>query len=106
MSTTTATVTGTGVSAPVVLNHRSPNFSVGIGCRITATATYTVEHTFADPFSPTFNPSSVTWYPNSGLTSKTDNADGNYAFPARAVRLNVAASTGSVVMEIIQPAGM
>lgn len=103
---TSVTVTGTGVSSPIVLNHRSPVFKAGIGCIISATATYTVEHTFADPFSPTFDPSLVDWFPHETIVAATANTDGNYAFPARAVRLNVAASTGSVTMNIIQPAGM
>lgn len=95
-------VTGVDVSAPIPMDYTAANFTVGIGCVISATATYTVEHTFDDIWSPTFNPVTATWFPNSGLTAKVANSDGNYAFPVRAIRLNVSASTGSVTMDAIQ----
>lgn len=96
------TVTGSGVSSPIPMDFLAAQFNVGVGCKISATATYTVEHTFDDVYSPTFNPATATWLPNTGLTAKTANADGNYAFPVQAVRLNVASSTGTVTMTVIQ----
>ena len=96
------TVSGAGVSAPIPMDYTATQFSVGVGCKISATATYTVEHTFDDVWSPTFNPATATWLPNTGLTAKTANADGNYAFPVTAVRLNVASSTGTVTMTVVQ----
>jgi archaellum component FlaF (FlaF/FlaG flagellin family) len=96
------TVTGVNVSAPIPMDYTATQFSVGIGCTISSTATYTVEHTFDDIWSPTFNPATAAWLPNSGLTAKTANSDGNYAFPVRAIRLNVAASAGTVTMNVIQ----
>jgi len=102
MRPVSVTVSGVGVSAPIPMDYTSTQFSVGVGVKISATATYTVEHTFDDVWSPTFSPASATWYPNSGLTAKTANADGNYAFPVTAVRLNVAASTGTATMTVIQ----
>ena len=102
MLPTSVTVSGTGTSAVVVPDYQTTPFNVGVGCKISATATYTVEHTFDDVFSPTFNPATATWIANTGLTGKTANADGNYAFPVRGIRLNVAASTGTVTMTVIQ----
>jgi len=102
MRPVTVTVSGVGVSVPIPVDFLNAQFAIGVGVKITATATYTVEHTFDDVFSPTFNPATATWWPNSGLTAKTANADGNYAFPVQAVRLNVASSTGDVTMTIIQ----
>ena len=96
------TVTGIGVSAPIPMDINQNPFNAGVGCAISGTATYTVEHTFDDVWSPTFVPASATWFPNSGLTAKTVNSDGNYAFAVRAVRLNVAASTGAVTMKVVQ----
>lgn len=96
------TVSGIGVSAPIPMDYNAAQFEVGIGCEISATATYTVEHTFEDVYAPTFNPATATWWPNTGLTAKTANSDGNYAFPVTAIRLNVAASTGTVTMIVIQ----
>lgn len=104
MRPVTVVVTGIGVSAPVPMDVNQNPFNAGIGCKISATATYTVEHTFDDVWSPTFVPASATWFPNSGLTAKAANADGNYAFGVRAIRLNVAASTGTVTMTVVQSA--
>lgn len=96
------TVSGVAVSPPIPMDYTANGFSVGVGCTISATATYTVEHTFDDIWSPNFVAASATWLPNTGLTAKTANADGNYAFPVRAIRLNVASSTGTVTMNVIQ----
>ena len=96
------TVTGVNNSAPIPMDYTLPNFSVGIGCVISGTVTYTVEHTFDDIWSPTFNAATATWFPNTGLTAKSANTDGNYAFPVRAIRLRISAGTGSVTMHVIQ----
>jgi hypothetical protein len=95
------TVTGIAVSPPIPLDHFQSPATVAIGVKISATATYTVEHTFDDVFDPAFNPATATWYPHSTLAAKTVNADGNYAFPPTACRLNVAASTGTVTMTVV-----
>lgn len=98
------TLTGPGVSQPVPLDQYQTPFNVGIGVKIPAgsSATYTVEHTFDDVFSPNFNPSAAVWFPHAALVSKSTSADGNYAFPVSATRINVAAVTGSVDFNVLQ----
>lgn len=98
-------VTGVGVSSPIIPDYNLSPVNIGIGCKISATATYTVEHTFDDVFDPLFNPATATWFPNTGLSAKAANADGNYAFPIAAFRLNVSASTGTVTIQAIQASG-
>ena len=96
---------GTGSSAPIPLDQYISPFSVGIGCDISAggNLTYTVEHTFDDVFAKTFTPAGATWFPNSGLTTKIADADGNYSAPVTAVRLTVTIwAAGSVTMTVIQ----
>lgn len=44
----------------------------------------------------------LTWFPNSGLTAQTGNANGNYAFPVRAISINITAGTGTVNCQLIQ----
>lgn len=102
MRPVTVSVTGVGVSVPIPLDFLNAQFAVGIGCILSGTATYTVEHTFDDCFAPTFVPASANWLPNSGLTAKTASSDGNYAFPVRAIRLNIASGTGTVTLTAIQ----
>mgnify|MGYP000166692795 CR=1 FL=1 len=49
MRPTSVTVSGTGTSSVVVPDYNISPFNVGVGCKISATATYTVEHTYDDP---------------------------------------------------------
>lgn len=98
----TRTVTGVGTSAIHVPDTFKDPFNIGLGCVLTGSATYSVEHTFDDVYSPTFNPATATWFTNSGLNAKTTSADGNYAYPVNGIRLNVTAGTGSVTLYILQ----
>lgn len=102
MRPTSVSVTGVGTSSVVVPDYLSSPTNVGVGCVVSGTATYTVEHTFDDVFSSSFNPATATWIANTGLTGKTANADGNYAFPVRGIRLNIASGTGTVTMTVVQ----
>ena len=95
-------VTGTGVSAPIALDHYISPFNVGFGAVVSSTATFSVQHTFDDIFSPTYVPASGTWFNHPNFTSATATGDGNYAFPVTAVRLNVTVSGGSVSLTLIQ----
>ena len=76
-------------------------FNIGIGCVVNSTSvTYSVEHTF-DPIAfpiygssvGTIASSAATWFGNSGITSKSTNQDGNYAYPVSAIRLNVTSTS-------------
>ena len=99
------TVGSVASSAVIPLNTYGDPFNVGIGCDVSAggSLTYTVQHTFDDVQSPTFNPSTATWFSNSVIVSQTADRDGNYAYPVTAVRLTVTAWTsGSVTMTVIQ----
>lgn len=97
----TVTVSSQTASAWIPVNHRAePGFGIGIGVTMTGTLTYSVEHTFDDIQDPTVTPIA---FSHSTIAGKTVNADGNYAFPVRAVRLNVTAYTsGSATMTLLQ----
>lgn len=102
------TLSSVTVSAPIPLDTYADPFSVGIGVAMSAGAslTYNVQHTFDDVFSESFNPSTATWFTNSGLSAKTTSSDGNYSAPVTAIRLQVTAYVGgSATMTVIQ-AGM
>lgn len=93
---------GAKSSAPISVDWNQNPFNIGIGCIVTGTVSYTVEHTFDDNSSPTWNPAAATWFPNTGITTKTANQDGNYAFAVSAVRLTLLSGTGSVTMRLLQ----
>jgi len=95
------TVTGVAISPWVPVDYKQDPTNIGIGCiLVSGTATFTVEHTFDDVFDSTVTPVA---FSNSGITAATASKDGNYAFPVRAIRLNVTAGVSPVVsMTILQ----
>ena len=102
------TATAAGALSPIILNQSHMGgapFSVGIGVDLSAgaTLTYTVEHTFDDVFSNTFNPATATWFPHATLVAQTTDKDGNYISPVMAVRLNVTSFTsGTAAFTVLQ----
>jgi hypothetical protein len=105
MRPVSTTVTGEGVSAPIPLDNYISPFNVGFGVVISGLPTYSVQHTFDDVFSSSFNPATATWFTHPTIVNQTTNADGNYAFPVVAVRLSVSAvgeGGGSATFKLIQ----
>ena len=99
------TVSSATASQVIPMNTYAVPFNVGIGCDVSAggSLTYTVQHTFDDVQSPSFNPSTATWFSNSTLVAQTTDKDGNYAYPVTGIRLLVTVWTsGSVTMTVIQ----
>jgi len=87
-------------SAWVPLDYKQAPFNVGLGLVFSGTATATVEHTFDDIFDSTVTP---TAFSHSSLAGISSNDDGNYAFPVRAIRLNVTAWTsGTITLTALQ----
>ena len=109
MRPVTVTVTSVTTSAVIPLDHFQPPSTVAIGVKLGSgvAATYKVEHTFDDVFAAGFSPASATWFDHPVLVAKTANADGNYAYPPTAIRLNVSAYTGSNgVTMVVNTAGV
>lgn len=98
--TVVPTVISVTSSQAVPVDYHENGFGVGLGLVITGTGTYKVQHTFDNVQDPAVTP---TWFDHSSLTGKTANADGNYAFPIRAIRLTCTAYTnGGGTLTIIQ----
>lgn len=100
------TLSATGVGRPVLMDWLQNPFNVGINVSVVpAIADYSVEHTFDDIL--TVAPGSVRWFRNSGSPSPgplNASKDFNYAFPVRAIRLNMIDGTGggTATISIIQ----
>lgn len=97
MKLQTVSKTGVGSSTAIVMNTNVSPFNVGFGVIATGTVTYTIQHTFDDPavgFS--------VWYPHPTIAAKTDNQDGNYAFPVTGIKVLVTAGTGSATLNLVQ----
>ena len=99
------TVASQTTSAPIVLDGYISPFNIGVAVIISlgGSLTYTVQHTFDDVFAKTYNPATGNWFDNATLATKTASADGNYAFPVTAIRLNVTVYTsGSATITAAQ----
>ena len=103
MREVTQTFTGSsGVTAPIPMDQYISPFNVGFGIAPSGTATYTVQHTFEDPFASDFDAATAVWFNHPDIASESGNNDGNYAFPVRAIRLNVAANDATVTFWVAQ----
>ena len=97
MKTQTVSQTGTGSSSSIVMNTNTTPFNVGFGVVATGTVTYTIQHTFDSPGT-----GFTTWYPHPTIAAKTDNQDGNYAFPVSGIKILVTAGAGTATLNLIQ----
>ena len=93
------TKTGTGTSAWIPLDYKQAPFNVSMGCVVSGTITYDIEHTFDDVFDSSITP---TAFQHSTVVGQSANANSNYAFPVRAVRITISAGTGSATLTLLQ----
>lgn len=95
----TAATTSSGPWIP--LNHLETPFNVGFGVRVGGTLTYSVQHTFSNIYDTSV---SAVAYRHADVSLKTATLDGNYAFPVRAIRLqvNTVAVSGTAILEVVQ----
>ena len=95
------TVTATGATAAIPLNTQVTPFNATVAITLVgaSTGTFTVQHTVDDIFDASVTP---VWLDHSDIASDTANVAGNYAFPVTAVRLSVAALSGSLKFTVIQ----
>lgn len=96
------TVGSQTTSAWIPVDMYQNPFSIGFGVTLSAgaTLTYSVEHTFDDVFDSTVTPVA---FAHATVAAQTANDDGNYAFPVRAIRLNVTAYTdGNATLTLLQ----
>lgn len=95
----TISKTGVGAGQTYPVDYRAKPFELSFACTVTGTATYSVQHTLDDPYQVG---GPVTWIDHQTVVAQTGTKDGNYAFPVRAIRINVTAGTGTVNMTVIQ----
>ena len=73
--------------------------NIGFGVVVSGSVVYTVEHTFDNVFDSTVTPVA---FPHPVVAAQSANKDGNYAFPVRAVRVNMNSGSGSLYWNVIQ----
>ena len=80
-------------STPIPMDYQaSVPFNVGIGCIVTGTVSYSVQHTF----------DGTNWFENANISDATASADTNYMFPVLQIRLAQKSGSGSVTMIVLQ----
>lgn len=94
--------TGTGSSGLAPMDTYKTPFNIGIGVVVSGTVNYTIQHTFDDVFDPAVTP---VFFSHPTLASLAANADGNYAFPVRAIKVLVNSGSGTATATIIQAGG-
>ena len=90
--------TGVGSSSTIPMNLDSTPFNVGFGVVVSGTVTYTVQHSFDNPWTT----DSPVWFDHPTVASETANADGNYAFPVAAIKVAVTSGSGTATLTVIQ----
>lgn len=97
MKQQTVAQTGVGSSTSIVVNTNISPVNIGFGVSVTGTVTYSVQHTFDDPAV-----GFTTWFSHPTIAGKSDNQDGNYAFPVTGIKLLVTAGAGTATLKLIQ----
>jgi hypothetical protein len=99
----TVGVDGTCESGWLTLDTYSRDFEVSMGINLGGTATYSVQHTFDDVYSSTFDEDAANQLTHASLVGQTADADGTYISPVAAVRLALTAHTsGNAVFTVLQ----
>lgn len=101
----TVTLAVVGVTAPIPTNRYSQNPNIGVGCVVTGTVNYTVQHTFDDVQAAGYVAASGNWFDHATIVAQTISKDGNYFAPVRAIRLKYNSGTGSVSMTLVHGGG-
>lgn len=99
------TVTGVEDGPVVVLDKYATPLNVGLVVVVSGTITYSVQHTFDDPFDENFTPGTAEWIDHPILNGLTATQDSNYAFPPQACRLIGTAGTGTAELTVVQASG-
>ena len=97
MKLQTVAKTGTGSSPAIVVNTNISPVNIGFGVIVTGVVTYSVQHTFDDPAV-----GFTVWYTHPTIAAKSDNQDGNYAFPVTGIKILVTAGAGTATLNLIQ----
>jgi hypothetical protein len=102
MKLTTITQSGVGRSNICAVDDFQAPFNVGIGAKLTGSATFNIEYSFDDPMAEGYSAASATWYVASGFSGLTASTGGAFTVPCKAISINVTINTGAVTATVIQ----
>ncbi len=96
-------VNGLSASNWYVLDTYVDPFSVGFGVVISATTTYSMQHTFEDLYASDI--SAINVFNHATIASKTVSSNSNYAHPCSGIRLVITAFTSGTTRLVYYQAG-
>jgi hypothetical protein len=96
------TVTGVGRSGVCAVDDFQAPFNIGIGAKLTGSATFNIEYSFDDPMADGYTAAGATWYIASGFSGLTASTGGAFTVPCKAISINITANTGTVTASIVQ----
>ena len=102
MKLTTITATGVSRSNVCAVDDFQAPFNVGIGAKVTGTATFNIEYSMDDPMADGYTAAGATWYVASGFSGATASTGGALTVPCKAISINITANAGTVTATIIQ----
>lgn len=102
MKPITVSQTGAGSTGTIPLNVNVNPFNIGIAVVVSGTVNYTVQYTFDNVWSATYNSATATWFDHASLAAETTSQTGNFAFPVAGMRLTVNSGSGTATMTVIQ----
>ena len=102
MKLNTITATGVSRSGVCAVDDFQAPFNVGIGAKLTGSATFNIEYSFDDPMADGYSAASATWYIASGFSGLTASTGGSFTVPCKAISINITANTGTVTATIVQ----
>jgi hypothetical protein len=102
MNLNTITVTGVGRSNVCTVDDFQAPFNVGIGAKVTGSATFNIEYSFDDPMAAGYSASAATWYVATGFSALTASTGGSFTVPCKAISINITANAGTVTATIVQ----
>lgn len=96
------TITGTGTTGILGLDYATNPFNVGLSVNVTGTSTYSLEVTLDDPMDAGFSAGSALWQTVPSFSGLTAKAFGSLTVPAKGIRINASAGTGTITLYILQ----
>jgi hypothetical protein len=102
MKLTTITATGVSRSNVCAVDDFQCPVNVGIGAKLTGSATFNIEYSFDDPMAAGYTAAGATWYVATGFSGVSASTGGSLTIPCKAISINITADTGAVTATIIQ----
>ena len=102
MKLATITVTGVGRSNVCAVDDFQVPVNVGIGAKLTGTATFNIEYSFDDPMADGYTVAGATWYVATGFSAVSASTGGSFTVPCKAICINITSGAGTVTASVVQ----